>query len=1425
MLTALFAAGVLAADKVAAETAPKLPNVIFVLADDLGYGDVGWTVQNRRRAKGADCWIETPHMDRMAAEGRRLTAHYAAAPVCAPSRASILTGKHQGRCSLRDNLFDYAILERRTIGTLMREAGYATYAIGKWGVGGGGESGTPASAHPLDRGFDHSYGFLDHLAGHTYYHYEGFFKGAYMGVVEDRERRTGTAEGIYSTDLFIARAKKVIADQVAENRAKGTHKPFFIYLAVNAIHGSNGNFLDKAVPNRVNLHVPGRPYPDASPGDGKPFGLGSGADWDWLQANREDASQRNTWTYPYTAGFDSDAKKRYATGITRLDDGMEDLRQTLVDLGIEKDTLVIFTSDNGPANEYGTNAGYFDSNGGFRGIKRDVLEGGLREPTFLWWPGRIPAGSVDDRPSMGHGWYGFLENLVKTGKAGRLSGEVYTEYTHGVSGNDQVMARIGDYVGVNTAVAAGMTFDTMPISVYDVVKDPGQTKDLAGDPKVAAEIMPRMRELMKSRHRLWRRPDSCAKGGGWRHYDRPYDIGEKFTDEEPIALDLGGTTREVESWRQDKWNGQSLSVTNGTLVFTKSVGIHGGKINVGPRTTLRFARGSSLGTGLGDAGTRVFDIAPGSRLDMDGIRWNMDHTRVVLSKGAEWNADLTRLELAGAMKDNLWDISGRAVFARGINVAKGDWGHALKVVLREGGELLLGGPVSTNGTKKCSLDVVLEGGSATLFWNARIDPGIVRLAPGAKVELRVAQGAEFDESSISVPDGAKLTVKRGVAVPEGLPPRYALEVKYDRTGRSWWICADAYKDEIADWRVRYPNPDAESPVRIETAKPTDTLFRRRFPSGDGPWNVQVAIKNRKGGKDVQTISVARPENAVVQPAPNELVMVGQCGYGEATNLVRDILRDDLCNLYVGWNGAAKTLPRNVPEDMREAWAQAIRDRGMWSMSIYAGDNEKLQKELVDAYDGRYLGNNCGEYASFMYQGRKECGIPMDLDLAAARDRFVNRYCGNAGFGWLSRFPWMFSTCGAALSCYELAGGIDFICNEQWAIGAQNIAHTSAEARGASRKWGPEYWCAWNAHEWQTCGIPYRTDQKYDSCLAGFLQEYVFGTSIIVLESGAQGKQAWEYTADEPGQPKEERAKEGYDGYVAKRYREVTKRFYEWVKANPRDRGTPETKIAMALGNLDAYLGQDGGFTVWSQHDNAAANPALWKYGPPERTQALLEDIFFPRPKDLVEPFRNGWLAGTPYGQADVMQIDDDSTLADLRRYDLLVFGGWNTMTPHVKDVLERYVTAGGTLVMSRPELTTRTDRDFLGYTDKDLLPPFGLLPPEGAPGDFTERAFGKGRYFLFTARTFPAAPDGGGAQYASLVRRLASGVRQTVRISSDEPGAADAITYAVYPDTVYFLNMDTRRARTFKYELGGKTHGLSLPPCGIKTLRRGNQVP
>ena len=896
-------------------------------------------------------------------------------------------------------------------------------------------------------------------------------------------------------------------------------------------------------------------------------------------------------------------------------------------------------------------------------------------------------------------------------------------------------------------------------------------------------------------------------------------LAEPFDGHQHDILDLGGKTLSVKEIGQKEWNGLKTVVTNGELHVTEKYWTHGGLTSIGPGAAFVVGPDAQLTTGQGDAGIRKFEMGKGSRLRFEGVNWHMDHTRVIVPKDAEWYADVSRLSLDGAMKDNLWEIAGRAMLVRGINVKAADWGCELKVVLKPGGELLLGGPVAFGG-KKGRLEVVLEGGTVGLFWDAEFAPGIARLAQGAKVTVEVAKGTKFDPKSIEVPSDAKLTVKKVAKLKAELPARYTFKAHVDKLNRCYYISADHFKESIADLAFKYPNPDAESEVKTAIEHPTDSLFRKRFPAGKGPWTVQAVLRDIHGDVYKTNIVVRKRADAKRPPAPNELVMVGQCGYGDAAELTRDIMEQDLCNLYVGWHSADKTLPEKWPEANREKWAQTVKDRKMWSMSIYSGDGKDLQDKLTAAYEGRYLGNNVGEYASYLYQDDncRPKSIPNDRNLLDSKNHLVNRYIHAAPTGWQGNFPYVFSTCGAALSCYELAGGIDFICNEQWAIGAQNIGHTSAEARGASRKWKPEYWCAWNAHEWQTCAVPYHTDQKFDSCYVGYLQEYVFGTSIIVLESGAQGTQADKYTAAYPGQPKEERRKEGYDEEVARRYREVTKKFYDFVKAHPRDKGTPETKIAMALGNLDAYLGMNGGFAIWAQHANAATNK-LWKYGAPENTQEMLKGIFFPINPKALEPFGNSWLGGTPYGQADVMNVDDETTLADLRRYDLLVFGGWNTMMPLEKDVLERYVKNGGTLVMSRPELTTRIDRDYVGYTDKDLDPLFGFLPPEGKAGEFVEKKVGKGRYFLFTAHEFPSAAQEGKDAYCALVRKLASEVKQTVTIAGDED-AMRSITYGVYPKKIYFLNTDTRHPRTFTWTMSGKAQELTLAPCEIKVIKR-----
>ena len=866
---------------------------------------------------------------------------------------------------------------------------------------------------------------------------------------------------------------------------------------------------------------------------------------------------------------------------------------------------------------------------------------------------------------------------------------------------------------------------------------------------------------------------------------------EPFDGHQHDILDLKGQSVEVAEIEQKEWNGLKTVVSNGHLRVTKRYHMRGGDTVIGPGASLSIGPDAHLATGAGDARTRRIDLAPGAKLRFEVRDWSMDHTKITVPKGAEWFADVGRFVLAGAMKDNEWRIAGKATLLRGVNVAECKYGNKLKIVVEPGGELWLGGPVK-------DVTVELKGGKVFLFWDGDFAPGVLQLAGGSEKD-----------------------VTRVKKLPKDFPARYTFRVETDDNNRCYYISADHFKESIKELGFRYPNPDAESETKVLTARATDPLFRKRFPAGKGPWTVQAAIKDIHGDTYRTNIVIRKTATPKRPPAPNETVLVGQCGYGDATDLATDILTNDLCNLYVGWHSAGKTLGEKLPEDLQGQWREMVKSRPLWSMSIYGADNQDLQAKLRDLYGARYLGNNIGEYASYLYQDDncRPKSIPNDRNLQQSKDHLVNRFIHAVPTGWMGRFPYSFSTCGAALSCYELAGGIDFICNEQWAIGAQNLAHTTSEARGAARKWKPEYWCAWNAHEWQTTGIPYHTDQKYDSCYVGYLQEYVMGTSIIVLESGAQGTQAWQYTASYPGQPKEERAKEGYDGEVARRYREVTKKFYDWVKAHPRDTGTPETKIAMALGNLDAYLGMNGGFSIWAQHANAATNAPLWKYGAPEHTQCALEDLFFPLAPKAVEPFANRWLAGTPFGQVDVVNVDDDIALADLRRYDLLVFGGWNTMTPQAKDVLERYVRQGGTLLMSRPELTTRIDRDYVSYTDKDLLPLFGFLPPEGKPGDFVEKKIGKGRYILFTAHDFPAANAAAKKAYGDLVAKLARDVKQTVTIDGDAE-TLKCITYAVYPKTIYFLNVDTRHERTFTWVKNGVRKSLTLKPCEIKEVGR-----
>lgn len=522
----------------AAPAAAPRPNILFLLVDDLGYGDLGVLYQNSRdfavhRTLPA---FVTPNLDTLASNGVRLTRHYCPAPVCAPSRASLLLGVHQGHANVRDNQFDKALEDNHTLGTVLRAAGYATAVIGKWGLQGSGVP-TAQAGHPLRRGFDYFFGLTSHLSGH--FHYGDLMSGKTddqgqpCAIYDGYTDVTASAAGCYSTDLFTARAKKWIADRHVADPSQ----PFFLYLALNAPHAQ--------------LNVPTQAYPAGG-------GLTGGVQWVGTPGTLINTASAtiDTWIHPdYAAAtYDDDANgatpevawpaaaRRHATMVRRVDDAVADLRQLLADLGIAENTLIVFTSDNGPHNEAGSGGSYtqdprfFRSYAGMDGIKRDTWEAGMREPTFACWPAGIPAGRTSDALSQFHDWMPTFAELAGvpaparsdgvslvpalTGQGTRRTGLVYVEYYNasstpsyadfdaahrGAARYQQQVVYVDGYKGVRRNIA-GHTNDFL---VYDPAVDPQEATNLAGRAGIPAQ------QRFKDRVLQVRRVNSTAA--------RPYD--------------------------------------------------------------------------------------------------------------------------------------------------------------------------------------------------------------------------------------------------------------------------------------------------------------------------------------------------------------------------------------------------------------------------------------------------------------------------------------------------------------------------------------------------------------------------------------------------------------------------------------------------------------------------------------------------------------------------------------------------------------------------------------------------------------------------------------------------------------------------------------------------------------------------------------
>lgn len=443
--------------------AAERPNIVFIMADDLGYGDVGCYGQKRLR---------TPNIDRLAGEGVKFTRFYAGATVCAPSRCTLMTGLHNGHAYVRGNAKVNLRPEDVTVAEVLKQADYATGLFGKWGLGHEGSTGVPTR-----QGFDEFFGYLDQHHAHNYYPtflMKGEERVTLKNVVPGEDEfgaGVSSNKADYSADLILDGALRFL------DRHKAG--PFFLYYATTLPHANNEAKSD------------GMEIPD----------LGRFANEDWPTP-----------------------EKGRAAMIERLDADVGKLLAKLEETGRAKDTVVFFTSDNGPHNEGGSKADFFDSNGPLRGTKRDPYEGGIRVPMIVRWPGHAHAGTTSDyvgdfedflptaaelagvTPPDGLDGISFVPAIL--GKADQLKHEfLYWEFYE--QGSFQAV-RMGDWKAVARPIGGEV------VELYDLAKDPGETTNVVEQhpdvAKAAAAIM--RREHVPSP--LWEVPKGARskKSGG-----------------------------------------------------------------------------------------------------------------------------------------------------------------------------------------------------------------------------------------------------------------------------------------------------------------------------------------------------------------------------------------------------------------------------------------------------------------------------------------------------------------------------------------------------------------------------------------------------------------------------------------------------------------------------------------------------------------------------------------------------------------------------------------------------------------------------------------------------------------------------------------------------------------------------------------------
>ncbi|MBC9797083.1 arylsulfatase [Sinomicrobium weinanense] len=433
---------------------PSRPNIIFILADDMGIGDLGCYGQE---------YIKTPHIDRMASEGMRFTQFYAGSTVCAPSRASLMTGQHTGVTHVRGN-GEFPLLETdTTVAQLLRQQGYSTAMYGKWGLGLEGTAGEPQK-----KGWEHFTGHLHHVDAH-YQRPDSLWR-----LKDGKLQKFATPENSYSNEIFAQDALQFIKQQPED-------KPFFLYLSFTIPHAElvvANEYMQPYLDDKgESVFTPETAHPD-----GKHYG-----------------------PQPYP-------KAAYAAMVSSIDHYTGQVLQQLREKGIDKNTLVIFSSDNGTHVEGGRSmddVAFFNSSSNYKGVKRDMYEGGIHEPFIVRWPGQVKPGQESDHiaafwdvlPTLAElggvektpeniNGISFVPELLDQGKQPQHEYLYWEFYEQG--GKQAVRKQNWKAVRLNIKKDPDA-----PIELYDLSADPAETQNIADKhPDIVAE----MENIMQEAH-------------------------------------------------------------------------------------------------------------------------------------------------------------------------------------------------------------------------------------------------------------------------------------------------------------------------------------------------------------------------------------------------------------------------------------------------------------------------------------------------------------------------------------------------------------------------------------------------------------------------------------------------------------------------------------------------------------------------------------------------------------------------------------------------------------------------------------------------------------------------------------------------------------------------------------------------------------